>query len=206
VRAEALRLGLTIVYAAETHLHADFISGVRELQETEGATVLAPEVGPRGFAHTVLNDGDTLDLGYFTLQALATPGHSPEHLSYLLLDEGQIEANDLHDGMAAQQRYQLGQDRGQPLTRGRVHHRPALLQRRHNLRVVRWWSRGPRLDHPRPQRLFQGPAGVVPVEPGHCAHQVQNLRLPSPRCRPVAHGLRLRDRLASRHRQLHQPK
>jgi len=90
VRAEALRLGLTITYAAETHLHADFISGVRELQETEGATVLAPEVGPRGFAHTVLNDGDTLELGCFTLRALATPGHSPEHLSYLLLDDGHI--------------------------------------------------------------------------------------------------------------------
>jgi len=90
VRAEALRLGLSIAYAAETHLHADFISGVRELEETERATVLAPDVGPRGFAHTVLNDGDTLDLGDFTLQALATPGHSPEHLSYLLLDHGRI--------------------------------------------------------------------------------------------------------------------
>ncbi|MDJ0351085.1 MBL fold metallo-hydrolase [Cryobacterium sp. PH29-G1] len=90
VRAEARRLGLTIAYAAETHLHADFISGVRELQHAEGATVLAPEAGPREFAHTVLNDGDTLDLGGFTLQALATPGHSPEHLSYLLLDNGRI--------------------------------------------------------------------------------------------------------------------
>jgi aryl-alcohol dehydrogenase-like predicted oxidoreductase len=68
------------------------------------------------------------------------------------------------------------------------------------------WSQGPRLDHPRPQRLLQCPAGVVPVEPGHCAHQVQNLRLPSPRCRPVAHGLRLRDRPTTRHRQLHRPR
>ena len=88
VRAEARRRGLTIAFAAETHLHADFISGVRELAETDGATVLAPEVGPRGFAHTGLNDGDTVDLGAFTLQALATPGHSPEHLSFLLLDDG----------------------------------------------------------------------------------------------------------------------
>lgn len=90
VRAEAQRLGLTIAYAAETHLHADFIAGVRELQQTEGATVLAPDVGPRGFAHSGLNDGDTLDLGGFTLQALATPGHSPEHLSYLLLNAGRL--------------------------------------------------------------------------------------------------------------------
>jgi glyoxylase-like metal-dependent hydrolase (beta-lactamase superfamily II)/rhodanese-related sulfurtransferase len=90
VRAEALRLGLSITYAAETHLHADFISGVRELQEVEGAGVLAPEMGPRGFDHTGLNDGDAVDLGAFTLRALATPGHSPEHLSYLLLDDGRL--------------------------------------------------------------------------------------------------------------------
>lgn len=90
VRAEARRLGLTIAFAAETHLHADFISGVRELAETEGATVLAPEAGPRGFAHTGLTDGDQLHLGVYTVQALATPGHSPEHLSYLLLDGDEL--------------------------------------------------------------------------------------------------------------------
>ena len=90
VRAEAKQLGLTIAFASETHLHADFISGVRELAETEGAMVLAPEVGPRGFAHTGLNDGDKIAVGAYTLQALATPGHSPEHLSYLLLDDGQL--------------------------------------------------------------------------------------------------------------------
>lgn len=87
VRAEARRLGLTIAFAAETHLHADFISGVRELAETEGATVLAPEVGARGFAHTGLSDGDKVAIGAYALEALATPGHSPEHLSYLLRDE-----------------------------------------------------------------------------------------------------------------------
>lgn len=90
VRAEARRLGLRIAFTAETHLHADFISGVRELAETEGATILAPEVGPRGFAHTALNDGDTVTAGAFALQAMATPGHSPEHLSYLLLDKGRL--------------------------------------------------------------------------------------------------------------------
>ena len=90
VRAEARRPGLTIAFAAETHLHADFISGVRELAETEGATGLALETGPRGFAHTAMTDGDQLQLGAYTLQALATPGHSPEHLSYLLLDGGRL--------------------------------------------------------------------------------------------------------------------
>ena len=90
VRAEAERLGLAIAFAVETHLHADFISGVRELAETEGATVLAPEVGPRGFAHAGLNDGDRVAAGAYTLEALATPGHSPEHLSYLLHDGDQL--------------------------------------------------------------------------------------------------------------------
>ncbi|MEU2253440.1 MBL fold metallo-hydrolase [Nocardia xishanensis] len=84
VRAEAARRNLRIAYAVETHMHADFISGVRELGETEGATVLAPEVGPRGFTVTGMTDGDVVELGPFRLHALATPGHSPEHLSYLL--------------------------------------------------------------------------------------------------------------------------
>ncbi|MGL3808142.1 MBL fold metallo-hydrolase [Paeniglutamicibacter sp. R2-26] len=90
VRAEAARRGLSIAYAVETHLHADFISGVAELAGIEGATVLAPEVGPRGFAHTGLTDGQSVDMGRFTLEALHTPGHSPEHLSYLLLEGGDL--------------------------------------------------------------------------------------------------------------------
>jgi hydroxyacylglutathione hydrolase len=90
VREHARRLGLSIAYAAETHLHADFISGVRELADAEGATVLAPEVGPREFPSTVLRDGDTLRIGTLQLQAIGTPGHSPEHLSYLILDEARV--------------------------------------------------------------------------------------------------------------------
>ena len=89
VRAEARRHGLHIAYAVETHLHADFISGVRELAETEGAIVIAPEVGARGFPVTALADGETVAVGAFVLEALATPGHSPEHLSYLLRDADQ---------------------------------------------------------------------------------------------------------------------
>ncbi|MFF3227178.1 rhodanese-like domain-containing protein [Nocardia suismassiliense] len=90
VRAEARARGLRIAYAVETHLHADFISGVRELAETDAATVLAPEVGPRGFEVTTLADGQSLALGQFSLQAWATPGHSPEHLSYLLHEGEQL--------------------------------------------------------------------------------------------------------------------
>ncbi len=76
------RRGLRIAYAAETHLHADFLSGARQL----GARVLASAAGRRGFPHTGLVDGDEVDLGGLTLRAWETPGHTPEHLSYLLLD------------------------------------------------------------------------------------------------------------------------
>src|SRR6266702_3061826 len=73
--------------AADTHLHADFLSGAVQLAADEGATVLASAAGRRAFPHTALADGDEADLGGLTLRALATPGHTDEHLSYLLLDE-----------------------------------------------------------------------------------------------------------------------
>jgi glyoxylase-like metal-dependent hydrolase (beta-lactamase superfamily II)/rhodanese-related sulfurtransferase len=74
-----------IAYCAETHLHADFVSGSRELA-AQGAQVLAPAAGHSEFPHRGLVDGEDVDLGGLTLRALATPGHTPEHLSYLLLD------------------------------------------------------------------------------------------------------------------------
>ena len=85
--AAAAHRGLAIAYAAETHLHADFVSGSRELA-AGGAQVLAAAAGRTGFPHRGLGDGDEVDLGGLTLRALATPGHTPEHLSYLLLDGG----------------------------------------------------------------------------------------------------------------------
>ncbi len=83
--AAAEQQGLTIAYSAETHLHADFVSGSRELA-ARGAQVLASAAGEIEFPHRGLGDGDEVDLGGLTLRALATPGHTPEHLSYLLLD------------------------------------------------------------------------------------------------------------------------
>jgi hydroxyacylglutathione hydrolase len=76
---------LQIAYAAETHLHADFVSGVCELRAL-GAEVAVPAAGGHAFATTRLGDGDELDLGGLTLRALATPGHTPEHVAYLLVD------------------------------------------------------------------------------------------------------------------------
>ncbi|MFJ3307634.1 rhodanese-like domain-containing protein [Streptomyces sp. NPDC086549] len=86
LRAAAGRRGLTVAYAADTHLHADFLSGAVQLAHDDGASVLASAAGHRAFPHTPLADGDETDLGGLTLRALATPGHTDEHLSFLLLD------------------------------------------------------------------------------------------------------------------------
>jgi glyoxylase-like metal-dependent hydrolase (beta-lactamase superfamily II)/rhodanese-related sulfurtransferase len=76
---------LGLAYSLETHLHADFVSGSRELARL-GSTVLAPRAGRIGFPHRGLDDEEEVDLGGLTLRAIGTPGHTPEHLGYLLLD------------------------------------------------------------------------------------------------------------------------
>lgn len=86
LRAEAAARGLRITHAVETHLHTDFVSGVAELAAVEGARVVSPVVGERAFDYLGLADGAELDLGRLTLRAMQTPGHSPEHLSYLLYE------------------------------------------------------------------------------------------------------------------------
>jgi hydroxyacylglutathione hydrolase len=84
--AEAERLGLDLTFAVETHLHADFVSGARELGAL-GAQLLVPGEGGHAFPVRGLADGEEVDLGGLTLRALATPGHTPEHLAYLLEDD-----------------------------------------------------------------------------------------------------------------------
>ena len=86
VRAAAARHGLKIAFAADTHLHADFLSGALQLAADDGAQILVSAAGHRSFAHRALADGDEADLGGLTLRAWATPGHTDEHLAYLLLD------------------------------------------------------------------------------------------------------------------------
>jgi hydroxyacylglutathione hydrolase len=81
----ARRHRLRIAYAAETHLHADILTGSRELA-AGGAQILAPRASRLGFAHRGLADGEEVDLGGPILRVLATPGHTPEHVSYLLLN------------------------------------------------------------------------------------------------------------------------
>lgn len=78
--------GYEIVAILETHVHADFVSGARELAEATGAPVYAGRIGQTAFPHRPLDDGDTVPVGRLTLQSLWSPGHTPEHISYLLFD------------------------------------------------------------------------------------------------------------------------
>src|SRR6266536_1140958 len=84
--AAAARRGLRLAWTAETHLHADFVSGSRELA-ISGVTVVAPAAARLQFPHRGLGDGEEVDLGGLSLRALATPGHTPEHLAWLLADD-----------------------------------------------------------------------------------------------------------------------
>lgn len=83
--AEAERRGARIAFSIETHLHADFLTGSRELAAF-GATVVAPAGAGLAWPAQPMAGGDSLDLGGLTLRALDTPGHTPEHLAYALAD------------------------------------------------------------------------------------------------------------------------
>ena len=86
VRAAAAARGLRVAFAVDTHLHADFLTGAVQLAHDDGARVVASARGARTYDHVGLDDGDEVDLGGLRLRALHTPGHTDEHLAYLLLD------------------------------------------------------------------------------------------------------------------------
>lgn len=86
--------GLRITHVTETHIHADFVSGARELHAATGARLLlSAEGGPDWqyrFASTdnalLLHDGDHFMVGNIRLDVMHTPGHTPEHLSFVVTD------------------------------------------------------------------------------------------------------------------------
>jgi len=91
----AAREGLRITHITETHIHADFVSGARELAAATGARLyLSAEGGPDwqyAFAErdgaTLLHDGDVIQVGNLRFDVLHTPGHTPEHLSFVVTDQ-----------------------------------------------------------------------------------------------------------------------
>ncbi|MCG2622184.1 MBL fold metallo-hydrolase [Arthrobacter sp. I2-34] len=82
--------GMKIVAVTETHIHADYLSGTRELAAATGAAIYVSGEGGEdwqyGFDAERLHDGDAIAIGNITIQALHTPGHTPEHLSFLITD------------------------------------------------------------------------------------------------------------------------
>lgn len=84
--AHAEERGLYLTTVLETHLHADFVSGGRELQ-AEGASLLAPRDARLAFPHRPVDDGLEITVAGLTIRAVATPGHTPEHVAYLVLDD-----------------------------------------------------------------------------------------------------------------------
>ena len=86
--------GMRIIAATETHIHADFVSGARELAERCGATLFLSDNGDENwkyqyvdaYDHVLLNDGDQFKIGNIRFETFHSPGHTPEHISLLLTD------------------------------------------------------------------------------------------------------------------------
>lgn len=83
---EAKTLGLNIVYVIDTHLHADHVSGARELAEKSGAKYVLHSSADTTYEFSPVEDGDVLMAGNTKLTFLHTPGHTPEHISIVVTD------------------------------------------------------------------------------------------------------------------------
>jgi len=92
--AAARAAGLRITHVTETHIHADYLSGSRELAAATGATLLLSAEGGQEWQYrfaqqdgaTYLRDGETFAVGNVRMEAMHTPGHTPEHLTFLVAD------------------------------------------------------------------------------------------------------------------------
>ena len=78
--------GATIRRVVETHVHNDYVSGALELRAATGAEIWGPVEAGYEFGYRPAEDGTEIPFGDATLRGLATPGHTPEHLAYLLRD------------------------------------------------------------------------------------------------------------------------
>ena len=92
----AQREGLKLIAVAETHIHADYVSGARELADRVGAKLYVSDEGPADwkylfadrYDHQLVKDGDSFMIGNIKFDVLHTPGHTPESISFLLTDQG----------------------------------------------------------------------------------------------------------------------
>ena len=91
--AAAKSEGVRVTHVTETHIHADFVSGARELARRAGAQLLLSDCGApewryafAGEAATLLRDCDTISVGNVRLEVMHTPGHTPEHIAFVVTD------------------------------------------------------------------------------------------------------------------------
>lgn len=123
----ARRHNVRITHILETHIHADFVSGSLELHAATGAPIFVGETSEYGFEHKALREGDSLSLGSLTIEVLHTPGHTPEHVCYLVSGgKGSVERWALFSGdtlFAGEvgRPDLLGHDRAQELARALYH-------------------------------------------------------------------------------------
>ena len=89
---EARAMGVEITHILQTHLHADFISGHMDLAEKTGARVHVAESARCTFEHVPLSEGDSFRIEDMVFEVLETPGHTPEHLSYVVKDTSRSES------------------------------------------------------------------------------------------------------------------
>lgn len=90
--------GVRIVAASETHIHADFLSGMRQFAEKYPVRIYASDEGDNDwkyqwligskYDHVLLKDGDSFSVGQVRFDVLHTPGHTPEHISFIVTDSG----------------------------------------------------------------------------------------------------------------------
>jgi hydroxyacylglutathione hydrolase len=82
----ARKQGLRIAYAADTHQHNDYLSGICELPERGEVQLLASARAKVGYKSRGVGDGDRLEMGEIVFEVMHTPGHTPEHISLLVTD------------------------------------------------------------------------------------------------------------------------
>lgn len=94
----ASRADARITHVLETHVHNDYVSGSRELAAITGAKIIASDGDPLVYADQSVREGDRLMVGEAAFQVLHTPGHTPEHVSYLLYEPGSETPSSLFSG------------------------------------------------------------------------------------------------------------
>lgn len=87
----AAEAGLRITHVLETHVHNDFLSGAKGIAERLGAEHVASADAGLTFPHRAAHEGDRIELGELTITVMRTPGHTPEHISYVVADTSRAD-------------------------------------------------------------------------------------------------------------------